>query len=357
MRTLYGLQYLRALAATLVLLYHARYLVDLPAIEYIFRNGASGVDIFFVISGAVIAMTAQNLSARTFLWKRLLRIVPLYWLFSLLKLLTVAYFAAGTRTIDLSFAYVIKTFLFIPAYDGDGKIQPLIVAGWTLNCEMYFYAVCCLSLLVARKYFVHLCTAYFMLTTLVGIAVFAGHASRPDLPAIAIYLWPNCLEFAAGLVLGNLFRTGRLPGDTRIGGALVLLSTATLLLVPYAADWILLRPVYWGIPAAGIVAGALIMERDRAVTRYALPTVIGDSSYALYLAHTAILPILNIVLRHLSLHPLAHFLLLLCACLTASILVHKLIEMPMNSYFKALLTFARIIPPTGSKLRPESVRT
>jgi exopolysaccharide production protein ExoZ len=46
-------------------------------------NGAAGVDLFFVISGFVMALSCldrPDLSAMSFMWNRIVRIVPMYWI-------------------------------------------------------------------------------------------------------------------------------------------------------------------------------------------------------------------------------------------------------------------------------------
>lgn len=64
-----SIQLLRAIAATAVVVYH------IP----LFREGAWGVDIFFVISGFIMALVTER-STRHFFAKRVIRVVPLYWL-------------------------------------------------------------------------------------------------------------------------------------------------------------------------------------------------------------------------------------------------------------------------------------
>ena len=78
-------QVLRAAAALLVVGYHAanqfgEHLV--PAVEIIWPNGSAGVDIFFVISGLVMVLSAERCGQvaggwQIFLRQRLTRIVPL----------------------------------------------------------------------------------------------------------------------------------------------------------------------------------------------------------------------------------------------------------------------------------------
>src|SRR5258706_16365621 len=83
----YGVQALRGVAAIMVVLFHIVKMVhtklDGPPIE--FAAGGGGVDIFFAISGFVMILTTAHAWGTprlwlTFLCRRLLRIVPLYWL-------------------------------------------------------------------------------------------------------------------------------------------------------------------------------------------------------------------------------------------------------------------------------------
>lgn len=80
---------LRAIAATMVVMIHTGALVDFGAVgQAITSAGKYGVDIFFVISGYTIAKTFSEATGyRTYLTRRLMRILPLYWLVILVALL------------------------------------------------------------------------------------------------------------------------------------------------------------------------------------------------------------------------------------------------------------------------------
>lgn len=86
--TLPGIQALRALAASAVLVAHTggefEQHLSLPGLGPNFGVGSAGVDLFFVISGFVMVYSSERLfgdraSFRTFLTRRAIRIVPLYW--------------------------------------------------------------------------------------------------------------------------------------------------------------------------------------------------------------------------------------------------------------------------------------
>lgn len=73
---------LRAIAATMVVMIHTGALADFGTLGQAITNvGKYGVDIFFVISGFTIAKTFKEAKDyRSYLTRRIMRIVPLYWL-------------------------------------------------------------------------------------------------------------------------------------------------------------------------------------------------------------------------------------------------------------------------------------
>jgi exopolysaccharide production protein ExoZ len=147
--SLLGIQYLRGIAALMVVFHHA--------INYITAYtwtgmGATGGDIFFVISGFIMAYTcsreprpgeSRGLASADFLLKRFVRVVPLYWLAMMVSWR--AELLHGALSLDMA-----KDFLFIPRFFAPNvpRIWPKLIPGWTINCEMFFYLVFGLSILI-----------------------------------------------------------------------------------------------------------------------------------------------------------------------------------------------------------------
>ncbi|WP_143354571.1 acyltransferase family protein, partial [Erwinia amylovora] len=113
--TFRGVQALRGIAALSVMLFHFRWNIDaqIPGRgDELFGWGATGVDLFFLISGFVITLSVakapQGISgALTFLKKRALRILPAYYI-----ILIISFFLTGAMS---TFHYADKTENFISA--------------------------------------------------------------------------------------------------------------------------------------------------------------------------------------------------------------------------------------------------
>ncbi|WP_433969684.1 acyltransferase family protein [Tunturiibacter gelidiferens] len=207
---------LRGLAASMVVIHHSTQSwsqnlgkgVSAPTWE----GGAAGVDIFFVISGFVMAISTigrehKDHPALSFLERRLIRIFPLYWLVSLVYLLKVTIvrwyprFAGSGQHVQTPLGYILSSFLLIPYRDSIGNIQPLLNVGWTLSFEMFFY------FLFASALAFRIRVAYF-LTPIMSILVVAGTLRGAHWPAILVLTDPILLEFLAGLLLGQLVIQG-----------------------------------------------------------------------------------------------------------------------------------------------------
>lgn len=270
-----GLQILRALAALMVLIGHV-----LAEAEYYFAISlpgdaipwTRGVDIFFVISGFVITLSVSRFSGQSgaFLRRRLLRVVPLYYLFTTLMVAVLLLMPAGAKDTTLDPMQILSSYTFVPYARADGRIAPVLSLGWTLNYEIYFYAVAALCLALPRP----------LLSLGVFMVAIAGLGLMIDFQTAQLSFWTNpiILEFLMGIGLARLWQRGwhrPQPGAATVGavigfGLLVVLDPTPL---P--------RFIAAGLPAAMIVASGTLL-----CPRYRLPGMIwGDASYALYLSH------------------------------------------------------------------------
>ncbi|MFC7397023.1 acyltransferase family protein [Chelatococcus sp. GCM10030263] len=285
-------QMLRAMAASMVVVHHAQHDAEAVAahLGLAFTRGdllpwLSGVDIFFVISGFVMVHASANLfgrvgARRVFLTRRLIRIVPLYWIATTIYL-AVALIAPRVLNSDApSLWQIIASYLFIPFMRADGFVQPVYSLGWTLNFEMLFYFVFAAAIALPRRWAVAAASA--------GLALLvAGNRYLGPWP-LPLGFWGDTivLEFALGMGLALLRAQGlRLPGLLRL--ALIAAGFFLLHLDLSAADGgVVPQFLGYGIPAAFIVAAAVLgRETGRPPVFERFLVALGDASYALYLLH------------------------------------------------------------------------
>ena len=307
-----SIQVLRAVAAFAVLLFH----------EKLLAIGYGGVDIFFVISGFIMGTFGSRQRPLAFMGNRIARIVPLYWLVTLaLCAMSLVPHAFNTFAFDRD--SLTKSLLFIPYLDQTGHVWPLMVAGWTLNYEMFFYLIFALGLMVNQPR---------VLTPLVMLAlVAAGLLFHSSSPILQTYSDPLLLEFAAGLGLSRLsFAWGRWLGLALFLGAIALFAMVAISGGPEDG---LSRIIFLGIPAMALVAGALTLERAGCWPRIRLLEAAGDASYSLYLLHGIIIAF---TAKFLPLPPMVNDLLAIGLSLGAALLSYRLFELPVARLLRRL---------------------
>lgn len=273
-KTYASIQSLRAIAAIGVAAYHGCQWLDGG-----FEVGRAGVDLFFVISGFIMwSITAGRPAApRRFVWKRFTRVAPTYWAITLAMAGVALAWPAFLPNVHAGWSHVLLSMAFITHLDPRGLPFPVLPAGWTLNYEAVFYLLFAAGLWLKDE------GARIVAVTagLVGIAVLG----LLDPPLYALGANAMMLEFAAGLWLGRLVQRGFTPGP-RVGMALAGAGTIAFAFTNTAgvADS-LMRPLYWGAPAAALVLGALALEAAGRTPKLSWLKTLGDASYSIYLLH------------------------------------------------------------------------
>ena len=318
-----GLQMLRALAAMMVLVGHViaeaeHYLsVPLPgdAIPW-----TRGVDIFFVIPGFVVTLSATRLIGQSvnFLRRRLLRVVPLYFLFTTLMVLVLVLVPAGLKDTRLDGWQILSSYTFFPYAREDGRIAPVLSLGWTLNYEIFFYLLLALCMLFRRP--------FLAVTCLIAGLASLGLLIRPTTPQLAFWTNPLVVEFLFGMGLARLWQTGWHRPCPILSVVGVIFGFVLLIWLDPTP---LPRFLAAGVPAAIIVASLTLICGMRP-----LPSMIwGDASYALYLSHRFTLRAATLLLLPLlpaTVLGAAVYVLAVCVlAMLVALLTHVTLERPM----------------------------
>jgi exopolysaccharide production protein ExoZ len=346
--TLLWLQALRAIAALAVVVAHTHaetgwyaVVLHMPNNLPSFVTGAVGVDLFFVISGFVMVYSSEGLfgsaqGAGTFLLRRLLRIVPLYWLATLVELEIWHHVGATWQQFGVSWSNLLASLFFYPLPRTDGvTFNPILAQGWSLNYEMFFYLVFAVAVIFRPR--VAITGVMLFLVALGGYT----HAPLFDMAfPLRHFANPILWEFALGLVIGLAHREGLcLPRTVAVAlmaaGFGVIIAT---MFGEHDPD----RFMFWAIPSALIVLGAAMMPNSSlASRRWQLLALLGDSSYAIYLTHGQFMGLFRMEFPGTALFlyqwPWFYWGFIILGSAASGCLVHLIIERSMTRSLKMLV--------------------
>jgi exopolysaccharide production protein ExoZ len=336
------IQALRGVAATIVALGHAMSVArksgyDIP----LTLPGGAGVDLFFMISGFIIVYSSERLFGvpggwKTFMRRRLVRVVPMYWGATALFMMMLAV-DAWRGGLFPSVQAILSSFFFVPSdafKPADGHPYPILAQGWTLNYEMFFYVLFAVCIGMGRARAVATVALSLLVLTIVI-------ALRPS-GWLVLDTWGQAivLEFALGMGIALARRRGvMMPAMLR--AALVLLSIVWLAVCrnfpgPGEALYGFDRLLAWGVPCACLLAAA-ILGPDLVPKALERPVkLFGDASFSYYLFH----PIVYVAIQHSHLRvpgPFGAWIYvagLFVAGALVSLAVHLLIERRILLYLQ-----------------------
>jgi peptidoglycan/LPS O-acetylase OafA/YrhL len=306
----------------------------------------AGVDIFFVVSGFIMWITtAKGMTTLEFYRRRILRIVPLYWLLTSVVLVTLIAYPSVVQTARFDMLHVLGSYLFFPVlHPVVGDMNPLLIPGWTLNYEMFFYAIFGVSLVLPALPRLILVSAL-----LYGLASVHTLTIATPPTVIQFYTAYIIIEFAFGMALGWLYCSGgKVSG--RFAWPCFLIGAAAIAV----SGGMPVRGLSVGVPALLLVAGAVMIERLHGVPNIPGLHLLGNASYSLYLSHTIVLSAVGQLWQRLPLDLIPGATLVFgctaaASTIAAGVLIYLFIEVPMLRLGKL-----RIL---GSKIRPERPQT
>jgi exopolysaccharide production protein ExoZ len=338
------IQVLRFLAAFMVVTTHSSFAIhdNYDAQFPGYALGGNGVNIFFAISGFVMIVSSQKLVGtaegwRIFLAHRLLRIVPLYWLittFKIMMVLVASSFFVVHSEIDVE--HIVKSYLFLPALNTENFYRPIVGVGWTLNLEMFFYAIFAASLFLRLPRFAF---ASLILVLLVLVPATINNYW----PVIGFYADIIVLNFIWGMAVATLylkgFRLGRYSAATAMVLGLVYLCVPNPLQQQWAAHFLLNNIAVFAAMLGAVSLEPLVKDFLGPQLRF-----YGDASYSLYLTHTSVVPIVPLLLKKFGLfNPMLSLVGSITLALTVGALVFVFIEKPMTQKLKSVMQKTKLV--------------
>jgi exopolysaccharide production protein ExoZ len=331
-----SIQVLRCVAATLVVLYHT----DLQVLRltdgqhiHAFGFAAAGTDLLFVISGFIMVYITREapIGFGEFLFRRVARIAPLYWLCTLVML--VAYFALPGlfHTTSFDVWHYLASLAFVPyPHPVLGIQRPFLFPGWALNYFVFFYILfgLCLALSVTRR---------IVAVSLVLVALVAAWAVfRESSPLLDFYGAPIMLDFVVGMIAAWIFLNVRFKGVLPI--TIVAAASAVIFAAGIAAGASggHERFFYWGLADAGLLFSVVSAEREWGGWGVGPVAQLGEASFAIYITNLFTLALVTKAVHVTGLMPVLGMagvqLLMIAAALGAGLLVSLLIERPLQAF-------------------------
>jgi exopolysaccharide production protein ExoZ len=316
-RVLESIQHLRGLAAAIVVLHHSAEDYPMSLISQL-DFGQSGVATFFTISGFIIWTSSRRETVSQFVKRRLIRIIPMYWL-AIAVVLALGIHSWGKPV--FAPAAIVKTLMFIPYFAEPTSHMPLpiLVPGWTLNLEMLFYFVFAVGMLFRRP---------FILTAAVmGSLFILGQFYNFSSALLELYTGWISILFVAGLCIGARAPINRIAAGLWPLGALMVIGFNLL-------------PAPQIVLACGIVlliVGMTSRERLRGWPQIPALKKLGDASYVIYLFHMPVIFVLNyLLIRYhstFSYWPMFGAITLAISLITG-LLLHQYIEKPLGKWLR-----------------------
>lgn len=343
-----NIQYLRFLAAALVVIAHS----NLQIYGFAGKTtnlGGFGVDIFFIISGFIMPYiifgglykpgTYASMSASGFLWRRFTRIWPMYFVTILIVILTCYVVSSGkipNVTTDLAYIFnmskadpvwILQTLTFT-----HWNKPPLLGIGWTLQVEFLFYVSIACVLLTKAK-------------TLEGIEAgiivffFTCLLMSSNSEIALAFSNPMIIEFMLGFFLYRMVSNGVLI-QKNIALLIVLGAIPAFIAIELSGavtlSGAIYRPVAWGVPAFLLTWAAISLEKYTPASKTF--SLLGNSSYSLYLTHGFASPIFVFFWVSNDLPQIVPWWIYLpiyfTLCQAIGIFAHLYIEAPLNNLIR-----------------------
>ncbi len=289
-----NIQGLRGLAVLMVVFEHMntiekKYSQSDYILPVFFEIGGFGIDLFFLISGFImVAVTRGSFRSKVgiqkFIYHRITRIYPLYWVYTFIVLFVWLIFPHMVNNSQGNQVNIFASILLAPQ-----SLSPLVMQGWTLIHEVYFYLIFSIFLFFPKNKFLFGLFVW-------AVIVFIGNFLSYNNPFSSVYFSPLTFEFIAGCLIGKLYFSRELKGDPTLIALMALIFwLVSYFLYGIEGGWS--RVFIFGAPASLALYSALLYEKRYTIVAPKWLCKIGDASYSIYLSHILVLSAVGVIWR------------------------------------------------------------
>ena len=333
-----SIQCLRAIAVFLVIWAHIKFVADFAGNQWIeVATGAIGVDLFFIISGYIIAdnIVYLNYNSKLFILHRIIRIAPFYWLMTLPLLIK----EIANQQLNLS--SLVQSLIFIPLFDFHHFTNPIHNFGWTLSFEMWFYLLLSIITFIFKRKSIK----YSAILLVAGSAiVYPLYNGSYFLPLFLFH--PLTLEFAIGIII---FLTSK---NFSLIHA-VLSGCSLLILLPIASNYQYLgyhndilsnsslayqRVFFWGMTGAVTMIFFLSLENIKIIKWPVWLISLGNKAFSIYLIQPYSMIMTKYISNIFQLSALTSGFLFIASTIILGVMLSIIVEFPLNNYLRGKLS-------------------
>ncbi|MEG0057662.1 acyltransferase family protein [Hafnia sp.] len=347
-----SIQYMRGIAALLVVFFHYRFMLNNRYAQGdlggIFSYGGMGVDLFFMISGFIIAFSTKNdTSINNFIIKRIFRIYPVY-----LTVLTVLFMIVPYITLDTE---LLKSILLINKdYTKPAPFfgYSTLITAWTLGFEMLFYGIFIVSMTISHKYRTLFASLIIITATIFLQFKFNGYYSlsgfvtaKYDNGFIKMLSSSMLLEFVFGMFIFEMTNSKLINFNSNLVkfiSKFYFYFSFTFAITCYFSGYHKGHGLDgYGYFCAMLFSSFILHERANGIGFNKYLSNLGDWSYSIYLIHYAILLCIPYIEEFFQIFKFSYgaskFVFLTMLTILLSKLMYELIEKKCVHFSKRFL--------------------
>ncbi|MCK7029279.1 acyltransferase family protein [Enterobacter kobei] len=342
---------LRGIAGISVVLYHFKgYLNGVYAQkdlgQILFGSGAFGVDIFFMISGFIIALSTQNITSKAiFATRRFFRIYPAFIVVFVIGVITVYQFDPSENLLRGLF-FIHRDY----SLESPGFGYYVLGPAWTLTYEIYFYALFAVAMAFSHKYrtiltSIFLVTPVFILQVYFNGTISINGNAAANIPSdyytyglLRFISSPMLIEFVVGMLFYELYRNININVSRGIAKFVLMVSTGI-----FITNYLSGHFTGFGMDKAGVISaillfGFLFYDKFVGFGESKLLGYLADISFSIYISHYLFINPANYYKPEfiITTNGLGRLSMMLTITLAAGTMLHFYVERPFISIGKTI---------------------
>ncbi|EPP3960026.1 acyltransferase family protein [Enterobacter kobei] len=343
MNKIQSIHSLRGMAALFVVLFHFRgYLNGVYAQKdlgtILFGSGAFGVDLFFMISGFIIALSTQNVTSKTvFAIRRFFRIYPAFIVVFVVGALTVYRFDPAENLLRGIF-FIHRDY----SIDSPGFGYNVLGPAWTLTYEIYFYTLFAAAMAISHKYrtifaSALLITPVFLLQIYFDGAISINGDAAANVPEghyayglLRFMSSPMLVEFVVGMFFYEVYKNISIPVSKGFSTFILMLSIGFFVTNYFSGHFNGFGMDKAGVISAVLLFGFLFYDKSVGFGDNKFIGYLADVSFSIYISHYLFINLTNFYKPEffITTNGIGRLCLMLTITMAAGTILHFYVERP-----------------------------